>query len=92
VLFVLEVAERTFPLVDMLMLPELEEEVISRNFTVEETVIHWECNKCGAKSSLKFTNGSPVGLRLREGMAQHKILSPTCELDWDCITVINETD
>jgi hypothetical protein len=64
--------------------------VTNHNITVEEAVIHWECSKCGAKSSLKFTNGSPVGLRLREGAAQHKILSPACELDWDCITIINE--
>jgi hypothetical protein len=56
----------------------------------DEITVTWWCCQCNKYGKLIFHNQNTVGERLDMARAEHKELSPNCELDWHQVFVRTE--
>jgi hypothetical protein len=56
----------------------------------DQITVTWWCCRRNKTGRLVFSNQNTVGERLEVARADHKILSPDCELDWNQVYVRRE--
>ena len=57
-----------------------------------EITVTWFCCQCNKYGRVVFPNQDSVGERLAMARAEHKNISPDCELDWDQVLVRTEIE